>query len=110
MASCTSSKVTDVASFEFDNAWYWVVKYEPGTTKQEVEEYVTKWANPKQTSYFYCFPTTTDVEFFAKEPFNFRDFAYNVLQNKPKYGYYKMPTDTKLNDDGIWLLEQSNKH
>lgn len=109
-SSCSSSKVTDIASFEFDNAWYWVVQYEKGATKQEIDEYVNTWANPNQTSFFFIFDDTLDLSFFSKEKFSLESFQETVLLNNPKYGLYKMlPADNKIYDDGIWLIKQANK-
>lgn len=108
--SCNSSKVKDVASFEFDNAWYWVIQYEKGATKQEIEDYVNTWANPNQTSFFFVFDDTVNLSFFSKERFSLQSFRQTVLLNNPKFGYYKMlPTDDKLYTDGIWLMKQANK-
>jgi len=106
--SC-SKKVDSVASFEFNGAWYWVVQYEPDATKKEIEDYVNTWANPKQTSHFFVFDNSLDLSVFKKQAFNFNSFAATVLANKPKYGFYKMPPDNKLNADAVWLLEQSQK-
>lgn len=108
--SCSDGKVKDIASFEFDGAWYWVVQYQDGATKKDVEDYVTLWANPNQTSFFFVFDKSIDLSVFTKEPFNLSSFSQTVLSAKPKYGYYKMmPGDDKLHDDGIWLLQQSEK-
>lgn len=109
LLSCSKSKVTDVASFEFNGAWYWVAQYEDGATQKEVEEYVNKWANPNQTSHFFVYDNSIDLSVFKNQGFNLNSFASTVLANKPKYGYYKMPPETKLNDDALWLLEQSQK-
>lgn len=105
--SCTSKKVDEVASFEFNGAWYWVLQYQEGTTKQEVEESVSKWANPKQTSYFFVYDKSIDLSVFKEESFNINKFAKTVIANKPQYGYYKVPGDAKLNTDAVYLLEQS---
>ena len=108
--SCSESKVTDVASFEFDGAWYWVIQYKKDATKQDIIEYVNTWANPNQTSFFYVFDDSLDLSLFAKERFDLKSFQETVLLNKPKYGFYKMmPADDKLYDDGIWLAEQATK-
>lgn len=107
--SCSKSNITEVAAYEFNGAWYWVVQYEPDATKQDIESYVNTWANPSQTSHFYIYDNSIDLSVFKNEGFNLNSFAATVLANKPKYGYYKIPTDTKLKDDAIWLLEQSQK-
>ncbi|KVV16121.1 hypothetical protein [Flavobacterium sp. TAB 87] len=110
MLSCSKeSKVKEVAAFEFNNTWYWVIQYENGASKQDVEHYVSKWANPNQTSHFFIYDKSIDLSVFKDKAFNFNTFAQTVLANKPQYGYYKMPPDTKLNNDAIWLLEQSQK-
>ena len=106
--SC-GSKVEDVAAFEFNGAWYWVAQYEDGATQKDVEEFVNKWANPNQTSYFFVYDSSIDLSIFKNQAFNFNSFTETILANKPKYGYYKMPPETKLNDDAVWLLEQSQK-
>lgn len=110
LASCSESKVTDVASFEFNGAWYWVIQYNPEATKQDITDYVEMWANPNQTSFFYVFDDSLDLSLFTKERFDLKSFQETVLLNKPKYGFYKMmPADNKLYDDGIWLAEQAIK-
>lgn len=110
LTSCSGSKVDEVASYEIDGAWYWVIQLKEGATKQDALEYVNKWANPNQTSFFYVFDNSFDLSFFKSEKFTPNEFKYNILVNKPKYGFYKMmPADDKLYDDGIWLLEQSLK-
>lgn len=109
LLSCSKSKVNDVAAFEFNGAWYWVAQYEDGTSQKDVEEYVNKWANPKQTSHFFIYDNSIDLSVFKNQGFNLKSFAATVLTNKPKYGYYKMPPETKLNNDAVWLLEQSQK-
>lgn len=104
--SCTNSNVKDIATFQFNNAWYWVIQYEEGTTQQEVEDYVNKMANPNQTSYFYAYDKSLDVSVFAKEKFNLQSFASSILDDpKPNYGFYKIPSDTKIYDDGIDVLK-----
>ena len=110
LISCSDSKVNEVAAFEFNGAWYWVVQYEPDATKQEIEDFVNTWANPNQTSFFYVYDNSIDLSVYKTQAFNLNSFTSTVLANKPKYGYYKMPSDTKLNTDAIWLLEQSTKH
>lgn len=107
--SCSSNKVEDIASFEFNGTWYWVAQYNDGTTKQDVEDYVKKWANPNQTSYFYVYDKSIDLSIFNYESFNLDKFAKTILENKPQYGYYKIPGEEKLNTDAVWLLEQSQK-
>lgn len=109
LLSCSKSTVNDVASFEFNGAWYWVAQYEDGTTQKDVEEYVNKWSNPNQTSHFFVYDKSIDLSVFKNQGFNLKSFAATVLANKPKYGYYKMPDETKLNDDALWLLDQSQK-
>jgi hypothetical protein len=109
LLSCSPNKVQDVASFEFNGVWYWVAQYEDGATKQDVEAYVNKWANPTQTSHFFIYDKSIDLSVFKDETFNFTKFTQTVLANKPQYGYYKMPPNTKLNTDAVWLLEQSQK-
>lgn len=109
LTSCSNEKVKDIASFEFDGTWYWVAQYEDGTTKQDVEAFVNKWANPNQTSHFFIYDKSIDLSVFKADTFNFNKFAHTVLANKPQYGYYKIPNDTKLNEDGVWLLEQAIK-
>jgi hypothetical protein len=109
LLSCNSNKVKDIAAFEFNGAWYWVAQYENGTTQKEVEEYVNKWANPNQTSHFFVYDNSIDLTVFKDQAFNLNSFAATVLANKPKYGYYKIPPETKLNTDAVWLLEQSQK-
>lgn len=109
LLSCSRSKVNDVAAFELDGAWYWVAQYEEGATQKDVEEYVTKWANPNQTSYFFVYDNSIDLSGFKSKGFNLKSFAATVLANRPKYGYYKMPMEPKLNDDAVWTLEQSQK-
>lgn len=110
LTSCSDSKVTDVASFEFDGAWYWVIQYKKEATKKDITDYVEKWANPETTSFFFVFDDSIDISFFKKEKFNISSFRASVLGNKPKYGYYKMmPNDNKLYDDGLWLIEQAEK-
>lgn len=105
--SCSSSKVKEVASFQFDNAWYWVIQYEDGSSKKEIQEYVNTWANPNKTSYFFVFDNSTDLTLFSKEKFSQQSFLETVLLNNPKYGYYKMlPADNRLYDDGISLIKQ----
>nr|WP_153841569.1 hypothetical protein [Ornithobacterium rhinotracheale] len=108
LTSC-SSNVTDVAGFEFNNAWYWVYNYNEGTTKEELVEIVKNHSNPEQTSYFFFYPENKDVSVFASEPFNLISFSQTIVADKPDYGFYKMPNDAKIYDDGIWLLEQSLK-
>jgi hypothetical protein len=109
LISCSDSKVNDVASFEFNGAWYWIIQYKPGATKQEIEDYVKLWANPNQTSFFYVYDDSMDLSAYKTQAYNLNSFTATVLANKPKYGYYKIPTETKLNTDAIWLLEQSTK-
>lgn len=107
--SC-SSPATDVAAFEFDGAWYNVLNYEAGTTKEDLQEYVKKYSNPKTTSYFFFYPEGYDVSVFAKEKFNPRSFAATIAENKPDYGFYRMmPADPAVHDDAIWLMEQAAK-
>ena len=108
--SCSNSKIKDIAAFEFNNAWYWVIQYEDGTTKQEIEEYVRNWANPNQTAYFFVYDKSIDVSIFAKERFSLQTFAASVIgEPKPKYGFYKMPSDPKLYDDGLDIIKYATK-
>lgn len=109
LCSCSSSKVEEVAAFEFDNAWHWIVQYEDDATPEEIQAFVKKWANPEQTSFFYVYDKSVNLEIFKKEAFNQRKFAAIVLDNPPKQGIYKMPMDPVFHDDAVWLLEQSQK-
>ena len=105
--SCAPEKVSEVAAFEFNNSWYWIIQYQDGATQQDVEAYAKKWANPEQTSHFFAFDNSIDLSVFKNEAFSLPKFTATVLAAKPKYGYYRMSTDKVLNDDAIWLLEQS---
>ena len=110
LISCSETKVEELESYEIDNAWYWAVQLKEGATKQDAIDYVNKWANPKQTSFFYVFDNSLDLSLFKNDKFTPTEFKETILLNKPKYGFYKMlPADTKLHDDGIWLLQQSVK-
>lgn len=108
LVSC--SKTTDVASFQFDNAWYNVVNFQEGTSKAELEDYVKTYSNPEATSYFFFYPEKYDVSVFKKERFNQRDFAATVVSTNPTYGMYRMmPADKTVHDDAVWLMQQSVK-
>lgn len=109
LMSCSSS-TTDVAAFEFGGAWYNVVNYKEGTTKEDLQKHVATFSNPKATSYFFFYPENVDVSVFKKEAFNQRDFAATIADVKPTYGFYKMTgPDDAIHDDAIWLMEQSIK-
>lgn len=105
------SKTKDVAAFEFDGAWYWVYNYESGTTEEELKECVKTYSNPNQTSYFFFYPDSVDVSIYASKPFSLNSFSRTILGStpQPSFGFYKMPNDTKVYDDAVWLLEQSLK-
>lgn len=109
MFSCSPKKIEEVASFEFDNAWYWIVQYEDGTTDAEVSEFVKKWSNPTQTSFFYIYDKNIDLSVFKKERFTLNRLRNVVYENKPQHGIYKMPMDTVYYDDAYWLIEQAVK-
>ena len=110
LVSCSNSNIKDIAAFEFNNAWYWVVQYEDGTTKQEIDEYVNRWANPNQTAYFFIYDKSVDVSVFAKQGFNLYSFAETITEDpKPKYGLYKLPSDQKIYDDGLDVIKYAIK-
>lgn len=107
LQSCVNQNVQDVAAFEFDNAWYWVGQYKEGASQKDVMSYVKHNANPKHTAYFFVFPPTTDVSAFKERPFNMRSFTEKIVELQPEYGYYKMPNDPTVYDDGLWVIEMS---
>lgn len=110
LVSCSNSNIKDIAAFEFNNAWYWVVQYEDGTTKQEIDEYVNRWANPNQTAYFFIYDKSVDVSVFAKQGFNLYSFAETITEDpKPKHGLYKLPSDPKIYDDGLDIIKYAIK-
>lgn len=109
MMSC-SSPATDVASFEFDGAWYNVLNYKAGTSEAELKEYVKTYSNPSATSYFFFYPEGKDVSVFKKEAFNPKSFAATIVDNKPDFGFYRMmPADEEIHNDAVWLMEQAAK-
>lgn len=109
MMSC-SSTATDVASFEFNGAWYNVLNYKAGTSEAELKEYVKTYSNPNATSYFFFYPEGKDVSVFKKEAFNQRNFAATIADNKPDFGFYRMmPIDPEIHDDAVWLMERAAK-
>lgn len=106
ISSCSSSKVDDVAAFNFDNAWYWVVQFEDGATDQDIKDYVNRYANPNSTSYFFAFDKSVDLSEFATKAFNPSDFSKRIIELKPKYGFYKMmPADSTLHEDAVDLIK-----
>lgn len=103
---CSKSKVKDIAAFEFNNAWYWVVQHEEGTTQQEVEDYVNLMANPNQTSFFFVYDNSVDASNFTKNKFNLKSFSTVVTSEpRPKYGLYKLPSDPKIYNDGFDIIQ-----
>lgn len=109
MISC-SGPTTDVAAFEFNGAWYNVLNYKNGTTKEELKEYVKTYSNKNTTSFFFFYPENVDVSVFKNQPFNPVSFAATITETKPDFGFYRMmPADEKIHEDGIWLMEQAAK-
>lgn len=106
LASC-SSNVKDIASYEVDGAWYWVLEHEPNATKEDVLAKVKLWANPNKTSYFFVYPNTVNLADFQSKDLVFPTFKGLIVNNPPTYGFYKMPNDAKIYDDAVWLIKQS---
>lgn len=108
--SCSGTKMKDVAAFEFDNAWYWVIQYSDKTVPiQDAENYVKMYANPKQTSYFFFYNDSLDISTLKTERFGLQKFSKFITDNPPALGYYKIPLDDKLYNDAIWLISFANK-
>lgn len=108
LASC-SQKETVEAQFEFDGALYRIMHYDKGTPKLELEQYVSNTANADKTTYYFYYPKETDISVFTKENFNNVDFYKTVVDSKPDYGLYMMTADSKVYDDGLWILQQAVK-
>lgn len=105
LASCTSN-IKNVAGFEFDNAWYWIITYSPEATEADLKDYTKLNANPNQTSYFFYYPEGTVLSRFENEAWNMKKLANSISVKKPTYGHYIMVADTTLYEDGVWLMEQ----
>ena len=111
LISCSSNKkVNDVAAFEFDNAWHWICTYSSESTEEDRIAYVERYSNPEQTSFFYFYPDTAAVGYFASTAFDFNTMKHNILTNpRATEGLYKLPKDETVYTDGLWLLDQTNK-
>ena len=104
--SCTNSKISNEAAFEFEGAWYWTANYEAGTTEEELIDYVNSLANPNQTSFFFLYPPEVNADFFNTESFNYDSYKRTIINDpKPTHGFYKLPTEDEIYDDSLWLFE-----
>ncbi len=98
------------AQFEFNNAIYRVLFYDEGTPEKDLKDYVSNTSNSEKTTFYFFYPKNEyDLSVFSNEKFNLTSFSQTIVENKPDYGFYKMPNDKKVYDDAIWLLEQSLK-
>ncbi|AUS06465.1 hypothetical protein [Pseudotamlana carrageenivorans] len=107
--SCSTPKVKDYASYEVNGAWYWVLQFEADATEADVKEFVETWANINQTSYFFAYPKNYDLSNFKSKDLSFLKFSSIIASTPPKYGFYKMPNDSNIYDDAVWLMEQASK-
>lgn len=104
-----TATITEATSFKHQNAWYWVIQYNSIATRQDIEQYVHRWANPTNTSYFFAYRDTLDLSVFASKNLTFPVFANTIVNGdvKPTYGFYKMSGNDAMHDDALWLLQQS---
>ena len=108
LAACSSNESVE-AQFEFGGAIHRVAQYNKGTPKSELMSFVANASNADKTTYFHFFPKEMDISVFKNETFNEPEFYQTIINSKPEYSLYKMPTEAKIHDDGIWLLEQAMK-
>ena len=106
LVSCSSNnKVSDIAAFEFDNAWYWVYTFSSDATTDDLKAEVLRYANPKQTSFFFFYPDSIDVTYYGKERFSLNKLRNNLLNNpKASHGYVKMP-DEPIDSNAILYID-----
>jgi len=102
-----SYKVEEITSYEYRGAWYWVLEHKENATEDEVKDFVNRWANPNQTSYFFVYSDTISLLEFKKKDITFPYFTNLIINNKPSYGFYKMANDSIIYDDAVWLIKQS---
>lgn len=104
--ACNSNTtVTDIASFEFDNAWYWVCTYTPEATENDRQTFVKRWAHPQQTAFFFFYPDNVSVGYYARERFSLNDLRHNLLTNpKASYGYMKIPGQP-IETDALFYID-----
>jgi hypothetical protein len=101
--NCTS-KVEEITSYQYKGAWYWVLQHKPDATEADVKEFVNRWANPNQTSYFFVYPNTINLNDFKRKDITFLYFKDLIINNAPAYGYYKMVNDAVIYEDAVWLM------
>ena len=87
-----SKKLEEIAAFEFDNAWYWIYTFSADATTDDFKAEVKRYANPRQTSWFFFYPDSESVGYYATTPFNLNKLRYNLLNNpRASHGYVKIP-------------------
>lgn len=97
--SCNEqSNITELASVQHDGSWYWILQLNEKGTKEEAQKFVEKWANPKQTSYFFFYPLSATDEELPHHPTEIKD-------TEPLYGFYKMPLYEDIYDDALELMQ-----
>ncbi len=102
--NCTS-KINSIDSSVFNNSRYWISSYEVGTTEEELKEYVKLYSIDNQTTHHFFYPDTLDLSKHKRIPIYFDRYAKEILQEpKPTYGFYKMAYDSKIYEDGLWLI------
>ena len=104
-----TATITEATSFKHQNAWYWVIQYNSIATRQDIEHYVHRWANPNSTSYFFAYRDTLDLSVFQSNNLTFPVFANTIINGdvKPDFGFYKMSGNDVMHDDALWLIQQS---
>ncbi len=106
--SCSVDETVQ-AQLEFEGVIYRIAHYEKETPKSELETFVSNTASADKTTYYFYYPKDVDVSVFTEEKFSKGDFYQTVIDSNPTFGFYKMPTDAKVYDDGIWLISQHAK-
>lgn len=105
LSACGQKNIRDVAAYEFQNAWFWVCKYSEGTTEAELKAHTKRFANPRQTSWFFYFPDSVDTKGIEKGIYSLTDFAAKVVEKQPSHANYIMAHSKELNEDAIDLMK-----
>lgn len=106
--SCSPS-VEDIAAFEFNGAWYWVLQTNNDTPEAEIKEKIKQLSSKKQTAHFFVFSDTIDLSVLKENKFDFERFSSTIIEGKPERSYTKMSNSNDITEDALWLLKQANK-
>lgn len=91
--------------FKLERNPYHILYFKEGTPEAELKEYSLKQSNPNETSWFLFYPKDADISLFKQRIYSQSEIASIVTNNKPKYGFYKMPMDTIVMSDAVELME-----